>query len=67
MNTTIFPRVKVETKPKRVIATAMGIRPSLWGAEMHFLMEDLRAGGPKQVGNGCFLDTEGTNREPSKL
>lgn len=31
---------------------------------MHFLMEGARAGGPKQVGNRCFLDTD---REPSTL
>lgn len=61
MNTAIFPRVKEETKPKRVIATAEGTGPSLWGAEMHFLMEDPRAGGP----NRCFVDTEGTGNPVS--
>lgn len=31
---------------------------------MHFLLEGARARGLKQVGNGCFLDTD---REPSTL
>lgn len=65
MNTAVFPRVKEETKPKRVTATAEGTGPNLWGAERHFLMGDPRAGDPKQVGNGCFLDTEGTGNPVS--
>lgn len=39
VNTAISPRVKEETKPEMLIATAMDRGPSFWGTEMHFLME----------------------------
>lgn len=39
VNTAIFPKVKEETKPEMVTATAMNRGSSSWGPEMHFLME----------------------------